>query len=65
MPSLGCCCTKSPGNQPGVPFVERGLNASERKEFIVPPSGIACEILTDYEFRNELASGERVAVAKE
>ena len=45
MPSLECCCTNSPGNQSGVQFVERGLNASERKESPTPLSGIAREYL--------------------
>jgi len=65
MPSLGCCIN-APGNQSGVQFVERGLKASERKEPIAPAAvRNYMRILTDYEFRNELASNERVALAKE
>jgi hypothetical protein len=50
MPSLGCCCTNSPGNQSDVQFVERGLNASERKESIALLYGIACEYLQTTSF---------------
>ena len=54
MPSLGCYYTESPGNQSGVPFLERGLNLSERKESIVPLSGIACEYLQTTSFAMNL-----------
>ena len=50
MPSLGCCCTNSPGNYSVVQFVEQGLKASERKEAITPLYGIACEYIQTTSF---------------